>query len=55
MDQQSKRVFKVDHGSTNQYRVWITWVMALALMRLIKDIHLPMNHPVHFLILVGLI
>lgn len=55
MDQQSKRVFKVDHVSINQYKFWITWAMILAFMRAIKDISLPMNHPVYYLFLVGLL
>jgi len=52
MDQQSEKVYKVEHGKTNQYSFWITWALLLAFMRMVKDVPLPMTDLKSFLIVI---
>src|SRR5690625_5115211 len=55
LDKRSEQVYKVEHRKVNQYKFWIAWAFALALLRIIKDVHLSMGNPVNILIVVILV
>lgn len=55
LDQHTRQVYRVDHGSVNQFKFWITWALSLALLRSLKDINMSLDHPLSILIIIILL
>lgn len=43
LDQKSKKVYKAYHKKTSTVLYWIAFVLALALLRILKDVYYPIN------------
>lgn len=54
LDNQSQRVYKVNHGGRNDYKFWIAWALLLVFLRMVKSLHLTITSPLTILIVIVL-